>query len=203
MAFGKRGTAQVADPYALPRHNYQSAPSDVAIGNAFEIKYGALDIALMALCILLFGWLLQNVFRGASMHGMDYFFALFFAISVIGFFANLIFAASGRTKFRADGIGLKSASLFKETSLRWAEIDGFEIMSVNGGKSIFAKASGGGMLSLARRAAIPALAFRSKDFGLLLQIANNRPDLLGAALNVADKVGAKKQAQEFVSRFSS
>ncbi|MEZ5920699.1 MAG: hypothetical protein R3C60_05045 [Parvularculaceae bacterium] len=199
MTFGKRGVRRNAHGEknggaGAPFSGRASAggPPDYALNYSFN------DSALGIAGAFFFGWLLQPYFYGVEMDVNAIFLCMFFGIGFLGSLVIVFMGLSGKTKLRVDATGLARDQFFGESRISWDDLEGFEIMSVNYNKIVFAKAKKDGGLTSSKKLTMPKEAFKSKNTELLNWALYRRPDLAHLFLGVMSEVGAKKLARQFI-----
>ena len=198
MSFGRRGVR--ADASNFNGGLMRGAISNAAIGGAddYVLKFTPLDSLIGAVGAAVCYWVLEPTFHGARMDIEGAFISLMSGIGLIGCLFFIFMGLSGKTKFKADSTGISRDQLFNTSHMRWEDIEGFEILTVNYNKIVFAKATKSGGLTSSKKVTIPNAAFKSKDAEFLGWAAARRPDLVPLILGVMTKVGAKKLARSFV-----
>ncbi len=204
MSFGRRGVKQ--DKHGMAQAGFgRSATGGAsggkgAYGEEFVMKYTLLEAVIGAAGMAVCWYFLEPAMSGAAMTGKAMFISGIFALCFLGCSFLVCAGLCGKMKLKIDANGLTQGTLFGESHLAWQDIDGFEILTVNYSKSIFAKAKKTSMLSMAKKVTIPVSAFKSRHQELLEWTASYRADLVPHILAVMSKVGAKKQVRELIEK---
>jgi hypothetical protein len=158
----------------------------------YTVKEAVLGVFGMAVC----GYFLEPAMSGGDMPGKAMFVSAMVALGFVGCGFLVVAGLLGKMKLKIDANGLTQGTLMGESHLAWQDIDGFEILTVNYNKSVFAKAKKSSMLSLAKKVSIPVSAFKSRNYELLNWTSAYRPDLAPHILAVMSTVGAKRLVKD-------
>ncbi|MEL7487921.1 MAG: hypothetical protein AAGJ87_11970 [Pseudomonadota bacterium] len=199
MAFGKKGLAAAGvQPQGYAYTDQTAKALQGAAGGGYRVA-GSRFLQMLGGVFFLgcAAVIWQSYFGGGFYLEEDGF------VGLIIFLGALALAASGfasvvlgKGNFIADNSGIAYEAITGDSHIRWEDLDGFTIMSVNFNKIIYATRLKGTKETSSRQVMIPTKAFKSKELEFLTLTAANRPDLLPYFATVMKKVGAKKLLRE-------
>ncbi len=201
MSFGKRGLA--ANTQAMGQAGFgQAAQSSYSAGigeEPYVLRYTKMEALFGALGMAVCWYFLEPALSGGAMTGKAIFMSVVLALGFLGCAFLCVAGLQGKMKLTVDSNGLAQGTLMGESRLDWPDVEGFEILTVNYNKSVFAKAKKASMMSMAKKVRIPVGAFKSRNYELLTWMRAHRPDLVPQMLAVMSKVGAKRLVKDLTS----
>ncbi len=192
MAFGKRGTAAALD--GGPRGGLGAASSGIGYGEEIRFDHGGSSVFVSLLFVLLGAGLVYYVPNNYVLDFKGWIAVAAGGLIFVGFTGKLLDALLGKAQLILDERGLRSESVFGDKAIGWEDLSGFEILSVNYTKTVFACAREKGPNTTVKKMAVPTGLFKDKSMRLVKTAMGRRPDLAPQVAGVMHKVGAKKLA---------